>query len=146
MGVALLETLIAAGVVVAMLSVAAPLVIRSARIWKQTQHYQFATDELSGQMDRLIALPANERDAALESLTVAPQVLDVLHNAKLSGKRISDQDGQRIELSLDWPRVGDALPITLVAWIDPLPRTPPAEPETVDDKQQDATDASSTAE
>lgn len=120
-GVALLETLIAAGAVLTMLGVVAPLVIRSARLWKQTQHYQFATDELSGQMDRLLSMSADDRNDALEQLSVSPAIQDVLHEATLIGKRVSDIDGTRIELSIDWQRVGPAKPITLVAWIDPRP-------------------------
>jgi len=119
-GLVLLETVVAAVLVLAMLSVAAPIVIRSARIWKQTRHYQFAGDELSGQMDRLIAMPTDARTKALEELSVSPEIHDVLHRATLDGKLVADADGKRIELSINWERIGDPTPITLVAWIDPL--------------------------
>ncbi|MCA9141078.1 MAG: hypothetical protein KDB00_30115, partial [Planctomycetales bacterium] len=113
-GVALLETLIAAGAVLAMLGVAAPLLIRSAHVWKQTQHHQFAVDELSGQMDRLIEMSSQERSDAIGRLSVSPAVLDVLHDATLVGKLVSDGDGTRIELAINWQRVGDPQPIELV--------------------------------
>ena len=122
-GLALLETLIAAGVVLTMLSVATPLVIRSARIWKQTRHHQFAADELSGQMDRLIAMSASDRIAALDELSVSPEVREVLDDASLKGRWIADQDGKRIELSIDWRGTGDPAPVTLVAWVDPMPQS-----------------------
>jgi hypothetical protein len=117
----LLETIVAATLVMAMLAVAAPMVIRSARTWKQTRHYQFAGDELAGQMDRLVAMSAQERERTLEQLTVSPEVQDVLHQATLQGMILQDEDGKRIELSIDWQREGAPPPVTLVAWIDPLP-------------------------
>ncbi|WP_372895405.1 hypothetical protein [Stieleria sp.] len=119
----LLETLIAAGVTLVMLSVAVPMVIRSARIWKQTRHQQLAADELSGQLDRLIAMPAEPRRQAIEQLSVSPAIADVLHDATIEGTLVDDDDGKRIELSLQWTRAGDPLPVTLVAWIDPLSTT-----------------------
>ncbi len=123
----LLETLIAAGVTLVMLSVAVPMVIRSARIWKQTRHQQVAADELSGQMDRLIAMPAESRRQAM-----------VLHDATIEGTLINDDDGNRIKLSIHWTRAGDPLPVTLVAWIDPLPTTPPESPSPGDAEPGDA--------
>ncbi|WP_233903152.1 type IV pilus modification PilV family protein [Stieleria maiorica] len=126
-GLVLLETLIAAGVTLVMLSVAVPMVIRSARIWKQTQHQQFAADELSGQMDRLIAMPTEQRSQAMENLTLSPEIQNVLHDATIEAVLIDDQDGKRIELSIDWIRVGAPPPVTLVAWINPFPEaTEPA--------------------
>ncbi|MCS7468851.1 hypothetical protein NZK35_19540 [Stieleria sp. ICT_E10.1] len=122
-GLVLLETLIAAGVTLVMLSVAVPMVIRSARIWKQTRHQQVAADELSGQLDRLIAMPAESRRQAMEQLTVSPAIAEVLHDATIDATLVNDDDGKRIEMSLQWTRAGDPLPVTLVAWIDPLPTT-----------------------
>ena len=130
----LLETLIAAGVTLVMLSVAVPMVIRSARIWKQTRHQQVAADELSGQLDRLIAMPAEPRRQAIEQLTVSPAIAEVLHDATIEGTLINDDDGKRIELTLQWTRAGDPLPVKLVAWIDPLP-TSSAESSSPDDAE-----------
>lgn len=124
-GLVLLETIVAASMVMAMLVVATPMVIRSARIWKQTRHYQFAGDELAGQMDRLIAMPADARAEALGELTVSTQVQAVLHEATLEGTMLQDDNGKRIELSINWKRVGTPKPVTLVAWIDPLPDSTP---------------------
>ncbi|QDV46999.1 hypothetical protein Enr13x_69080 [Stieleria neptunia] len=122
-GLVLLETLIAAGVTLVMLSVAVPMVIRSARIWKQTRHQQVAADELSGQMDRLIAMSAEPRRQALEELTVSPVIAEVLHDATIDGTLVNDEHGKRIELSIQWTRAGDPLPVRLVAWVDPMPTT-----------------------
>ena len=149
----LIETVVAATLVMAMLAVAAPMVIRSARIWKQTRHYQIAGDELAGQMDRLVAMPAEQRERALEQLTVSAGVLDVLHEAKLEGKVVHDEHGRRINLSINWQRQGAPPPVTLTAWINPLPKsdddsysetssvTDPSVPESLDDGAETDIDA-----
>ena len=128
-GLVLLEVVVAAGLVIVLMSVAVPLVVQTARIWKQTQHYQFAADELSGQMDRLIALPASQRGTEMEQLEISPQTRRVLGKATLSGKTVVDGAGKRIELSIDWPRVGPAEPVRLVAWVDPMPDSATTEAE-----------------
>ena len=119
-GVMLLEVLVAAGLVMTLITVAVPVFLHSARIWKQTQHYQFAVDELSGQMDRLIAMPAGQRESALQTLSVSESIGEVLGEVTLNGNVVDDSDGRRIELSIDWPRIGTPPPVRLVAWIEPL--------------------------
>lgn len=121
-GVVLLEMLIAAALVLTTLSVAAPLVIRSARAWKQTRQYQVACDELSAHMDRLLAMPAEKRKQALPETAVASEVAEILHAAEISGEILDDQNGTRLRLSIQWERTGQAPPVTLVGWIDPLPQ------------------------
>lgn len=115
--------MVAATLVVAMLSVAAPMVVRTARIWKQTQHVQLAMDELSTQMDRLIAMPAEIREVAIEEIAVSPEVSGVLNSAKLMASRVNDDDGDRIELAINWQRVGNPPPVRLTAWIGSVPES-----------------------
>ena len=117
----MIETLIAALAVIVMLSIASPMIIRSARIWKQTRHHQFACDELSGQMDRLIAMSPENRAAALADLNVSPETEAVLYEAELTGRlEEDDADGAKIVLSINWRRIGDPPPIRLVGWINPI--------------------------
>ena len=96
------------------------MIVRSARIWKQTRNHQLAVDELSSQMDRLIALPTDRRNESLKQLVVSPEVASVLPQATLSATKIDDRDGVHLELSIDWQRTGNAPPIRLVAWVDPI--------------------------
>lgn len=126
-GIATLEMLIAALLVVTMLSIAAPLVVRTTRVWKQTRHHQLAGDELSSQMDRLIAMTGDERQSAMENLAVSEPIRQVLHDVTLVGQQEQDNDGKRIRLMINWERLGDPPPIELVAWVDPLPVTTPTE-------------------
>lgn len=120
-GLVLLEVVIAAGLVLTLMAVATPVVFQTSRIWKQTRNHQLALDELNGQMDHLLMLSAAEREAALESLEVSSTVAAILEEATLEADLISDSDGKRIELSIDWDRIGDPPPLTLTAWVAPLP-------------------------
>lgn len=125
-GSMLVECVVAAGLVVAMLAVAAPTVVRVGRIWKQTTHHQLACNELDAQMDQLIAMSPERRAVAVKNLVVDEAVADVLDDAQLVATISSGPDGQRIELSIDWSRLGDPPPIKLTGWVDPLPSpTPP---------------------
>ncbi|MCO8124227.1 hypothetical protein NHH03_20965 [Stieleria sp. TO1_6] len=127
-GVVLLETVVACVLVLALISVAAPMVVRAGRIWKQTRHFQIATDELSGQLDRLLALPAAQRQLAIDQLQVSNEIADVLHDASLQATIIKHEQSTQLQLSIDWQRIGDPPPVRLVAWIDPLPDAPPETP------------------
>ena len=118
-GVSTIECFVAATLVLSILGFVSPLVVRSARIWKQTRHYQFAVDELAGQMDRLVAMTDAERSEQIEQLRVSDAVGEVSDDARLVADIIDDNDGRRIELSIHWNRIGDPPPVRLVAWIDP---------------------------
>ncbi|KAA5544568.1 hypothetical protein FYK55_09625 [Roseiconus nitratireducens] len=133
-GVAILECVVAALMVMAMLSITAPLVIRTGRLWKQTRNVQLALDELGAQLDALIAMAPDQRQSELDQLDVSSATRNVLGDATLRGSIVHDEDGKRLSLSIDWPRIGDPPPLTLVAWIDPLPpeansNDPAASPE-----------------
>jgi len=137
-GFTVLEVVVAAVLVLALLSVTAPLIIQTGRMWQQTRHHQLAVDELAGQLDRLVSLPADRRDAALGSLTVDPDVARSLTGASLGGEVIDDDDGRRIRLRLQWQRRGDPPPIHLVAWIDPRPPSQRGDDAKTNDDDADA--------
>ncbi|OYP31014.1 hypothetical protein [Rhodopirellula sp. MGV] len=125
-GFTVLEALVAMGLAVATLGVFAPMALRSARTWKETTQYQLATDELSAMLDRLIVLDDDQRSEALESLTVRSELSSRLPGATLQGKVIVVDDERRLELKLNWQRIGNPPPVKLVGWItaNPSPETP----------------------
>ncbi len=120
-GYAMTELVVAATLLVGILSFVAPLAVRSGRLWQDSRHYRLALDELSNQLERLTSLDQDQRDAALAELSVSPQVSARLPNPVIEGLKMNDGDGARLVLQLQWDRVGSAKPVTLVAWIDPLP-------------------------
>ncbi|MCC9599586.1 hypothetical protein LOC67_03360 [Stieleria sp. JC731] len=123
-GFALLEVVTAIGLIVSLMAIATPMAIRSIRVWKDAQRYQLATDELSAQLDRLIALDKEDRQVAMEKLVVDQSVSRQLPDASISGELRTVNGEQRIELSLDWTRLGDPPPIKLVGWVVVITNTP----------------------
>ena len=121
-GYTMTDLVVAATLLVGIMSLVAPLAVRSGRLWQDSRHYRLALDELSNQLERLTNLDEGERDAALAKLSVSPQVRGRLPNPVLHAHSIDDSDGARLVLQLQWDRVGHAMPVTLVAWIDPLPK------------------------
>lgn len=109
----------AAALLVTILSVVTPLAVRSGRVRQDTRRYLLAVDELSNQLDRLTALDRQHLPAALQRLAPSPCARRVLPSPELSGEMMSDEDGRRVVLRLSWDRCGDALPLTLVGWLDP---------------------------
>ena len=122
-GTTLLELVVAAVLISTMISVAAPLILRCNRLWQDTQRVQLATDEVTDQLERLVAMNPAERSVALQSLTVSEDVARVFPDSTLRGTLAEDDLGRRIILEFDWKRPGDPLPVTLVRWLDALPES-----------------------
>lgn len=118
-GFSMIELLVAATLLISALSVVAPLAVRSARLQQDSLHYQLALDELSNQLEQLTSLDSAALETALAELTPSQTVRDVFPNPVLSAETVSDDDGRRIVLQLQWDHVGPALPLTLIAWLEP---------------------------
>lgn len=133
-GFTLTELVVAAILLVSVMAVVAPLTVRSGRLWRDAQHRQLAMDELSNQLERLIALPRPQRQAALNELAPSEHLKLALPNATITAETIRDDDGARLVLSLTWNQqaslqstapqgasLPQPAPITLVGWLDPMP-------------------------
>lgn len=119
-GYTMTDLVVGATLLIGLMSFVAPLSVRTGRLWQDSRHYRLALDELSNQLELLTRLDETERVAALENLSVSPQVSSRLPNPVLHAKTIEDEDGTRLVLQLQWDRIGPAGPVTLVAWIDPM--------------------------
>jgi hypothetical protein len=112
------------------LAFATPLVVRHTRLLASQRHYRLALDELSNQLERLSALAADERSAALEKIAPSDFAAERLPGAKLRGELVESDFGQRLTLRLTWdePQRSEA-PLCLTAWMSSEPRPiagPPA--------------------
>jgi hypothetical protein len=123
LGFVLTEVIVAAIVLVAVVSVVTQLAVRSGRLRMDARHYQVATEELSNQLDRLLVLEESSRGEELKNLTPSPHAQNALSSPELTGAILDDADGRRIVLSLTWDRFGKREPVTLVGWL------PPQDPE-----------------
>jgi hypothetical protein len=119
-GLATIELLVAMTLLISVISFATTMTIRNGRLLTATRHYRLGLDELSNQIERLAALPANELPLAIERLTPSPFATKYLANAELKAELQPTEVGQRLTLELSWKRSQpDTPPITLTAWIAP---------------------------
>ncbi len=113
----MLECLVSATLLIAMISVVVPLTVRANRIWQDARCYRLAVNELSNQLEELTLLGDEARAQALKNWKADDQLLQVLPEAQLSGETIDDAQGKRVRVSITWRRAGPALPITMMAWV-----------------------------
>lgn len=118
-GSAITELIVAATLLITGLSLLGTVAFRTGKLWQDTRHYQLAMDELTNQLERLTSLDEVEIDEQLAELTVSTTVEDILPSAKLSGRKLSDGNGTRVLLEIEWDRLGNSEPLTLVGWISP---------------------------
>ena len=118
-GFTLTELLVAATLLIAVLSVAAQLTVRTDRLRQDVRREQIALDELATQLDRLLAADPPQRSELLANLTPGQQIAHVLPGARLVGEEVRDDAGRRLVLELSWKQAAGAKPLTLVGWIDP---------------------------
>ncbi len=120
-GFTITELIVAATLLVVLMSVVGSLTVSSGRLWQDSRHYRLAIDELSNQLDRLTALDEDDLEVALVELAPSSQISSVLSNPILTAESISDENGTRLVLQLAWDRLGKKTPVTLVGWVNPLP-------------------------
>lgn len=116
------ELVVASSLLVAVMSIVSPLAVRTTRLWKDSRDQQLALSELTGEVERLTAMDALAREAAIESLQPSAALAKAAPLAKIQVETIHDDEGKRIVLTLDWnqPNLPRA-PVRLVGWLDPLP-------------------------
>ena len=116
------ELVVACSLLVVVMSVIGPVAVRTGRLWQDSRHQQLALVELSSEIERLTALDATARAAAMQSLSPSQSLALAAPNAAIEAETLSDDDGTRIVLTLNWnesdyPRS----PVRLVGWLNPLP-------------------------
>ena len=120
-GLLITELIVAAGLLVAILSVVMPLAVRSGRLWQDSRHYRLATDELTNQLEVLTSFDESELSTAISNLNISAPLQDTLPNPELSAKVVADENGTRVVLRLTWDRIGNkSTPVILVGWVSPL--------------------------
>ncbi len=117
-GITLIELIVAATLIISGLALVGKLTVLTGRMWQQTRHERIAIEELSNQMERLLALPAADRDAAIAELKLSDEASTRLPNARLVADTTDDSAGLRVELRLEWNRGVPAGPIKLTGWFE----------------------------
>jgi hypothetical protein len=116
-GAVLSEALVSAAILLAGIGIVARSQSNLTRLWGDTRHFQLATDELCNQLDRLTRLPKEKLSESLRELQVSSQIAAVLPECRIEGRLIEDPMGSRVQLSIDWKRVGTGKPLELTGWL-----------------------------
>lgn len=119
-GSLLIELLASFGVLTTVVAVATPLAVRHGRILTSAREYRIAVEELSNQMERLTALPGDQRRAQISALEASDFGAEHLRGAKLTAALVPADVGEQLTLEIVWdePQRREA-PVRLVAWIAP---------------------------
>jgi hypothetical protein len=115
-GVTLIETTVALGLLITVMSVTASLAVRNQRLLADNRAYRLAVDELLNRLDLLVALPADEAATAIGALS-EEELPGPLAGATIEGAIESEDFGRRVSLKLTWPATVKRRPdIALSAW------------------------------
>lgn len=117
-GSMLTELIVAAGLLATTMGLVATCAMAGQRLQRMQREHSLAVDELSNQLERFIALPIHEVDSSLQQLEPSDWITARLPETELTAQRHSDELGDRIELQLQWKRVGNPPPLVAVAWLN----------------------------
>src|SRR5690606_38771180 len=101
-GLTLVELVVAATLTVSGLTMIGTLTVSSGRMWQQTRHEQVALEELSNQLERLLALPPDQRDEAILELAPSQFAAERLPGVTITAQTLASNAGQRLELQINW--------------------------------------------
>jgi hypothetical protein len=110
------EVLVALTLLSTLLSLSLSSMVRHGRLLTSEQNYRLALDELSNQLDRLIALPGNELSLAVNELQLTPFTAERLSDAKLVGEIAPTDIGQRVTLRLT-SKDPNGLKLSMAGWV-----------------------------
>ena len=97
-----LEVIVAFTLLSGVMAALAPLVVKHRRLLTAQRDYRLALDEVSNQLERLTALPAEEISTALQQLKPSEFAAAKLPGVELRGELESIDFGRRLRLSLTW--------------------------------------------
>jgi type II secretory pathway pseudopilin PulG len=116
-GFTILELVVSAGMLIVVMTFVTTMAFRINQTWQQIGHQRIAMLELNNQIDRLIHLPPQQVDDAIQQIQSSPIAQRSLVDPKLTAERIDDQWGDRILVRIDWRRRFPGRPLELVAWL-----------------------------
>ena len=126
-GATLTELVVAAVVMVMVMSLVTTLCYRISLVWQDIGHHRVAIAELSNQLDQLTRMTPEQAREALDSIAPSELSQRTLRNPELKGSISPSEIGHRIQLELNWNRRHPGQPVGLTGWI-PL-RPEQKEPE-----------------
>lgn len=116
-----LEIIVAATILGLLTGLFSTMAYQIKRIQKDARNYQLAVFELGNHLRRLGSLSPEAAAAEIASIKVSDVALQRLEGVELKGKLIKDHLGERVELEINWNRIGSPEPIRMTAWLTTQP-------------------------
>ncbi len=116
-----IEILVAASLLIVIVSGYAALQYRLLGVAKDAKHYQLALHEAANQIATLQGMPDSQLDDGIKKAQLPEDVLRSLPNGKLFIEKIVDLKGTRVIVRVLWDRVGTPSPVELTGWISTGP-------------------------
>jgi type II secretory pathway pseudopilin PulG len=121
-GFSTVETMAAVALLAVLMASTMPLFVRHGRLLADSRQERIAIEELANQAARLVALPADDRDAALAALAPSAVAARRLPGARLTATRGPSPLGDRVVLHLAWDATGRREhPLSLAVWLPAAP-------------------------
>ena len=121
-GLSTVETMAAVALLTVLMASTMPLFVRHGRLLADSRQERVAIEELANQAARLVALPADKRDAALAALAPSAVAARRLPGARLTATRGPSPLGDRVVLHLAWDATGRREhPLVLAVWLPAAP-------------------------
>ena len=112
-----IEILVAASLLIVIVSGYAALQYRLLGVAKDAKHYQLALHEAANQIATLQGMTDSQLDDGIKKAQLPEDVLRSLPNGKLFIEKIVDQKGTRVIVRVLWDRAGTPSPVELTGWI-----------------------------
>lgn len=119
-GIGQVEIIITAIIVGTLAGLLSTLSYQITRVQKDARQYQLAVYELTNQLRRINQLPEDSVENELSKLTLSETIAERIPSAKLQGRIIQDKWGKRVELELNWDRVGTPAPLRMTTWVSTI--------------------------
>jgi hypothetical protein len=123
-GATMVECVVAASILIVAMSTVTSMAFRGNRIWIDVAHERIAINELTNTLEELTQLPIDEIDDALNALRPSSAAESSLNQPTITGQRIQDKLGDRIELRLQWQTIPTPRSVHLSGWVDLSESTP----------------------
>lgn len=121
-GFSTVESLVALALLGAIMASTMPVFVRHGRLLAESRQERIAIEELANQAARLVALPADRRDAALAALAPSAVAARRLPGASLKATRGPSPLGDRVVLHLAWDATGRREhSLALAVWLPVAP-------------------------
>ena len=121
-GFSAVETMAALALLAVVMASTMPLFVRHGRLLADSRQERIAIEELANQAARLVALSADDRDAALAAIAPSAVAARRLPGARLTATRGPSPLGDRVVLHLAWDATGRREhPLSLAVWLPAAP-------------------------